>query len=182
MFQFVIASASEAIQRREETGFVALLPATTRNCEGNTNVLRGWVYRRGAEEKSCRLPPHGEEGRQGLARAWRAGLPGMGGRGRQGRKAHLVSAQRQAQAGRDGGVLLDHLQIAGAARPRQRLGDGGQTAYRHDGHKVPAVRRQAHDLWRVRESREGVKGLRPQRRARSARLRWRGRWRRSGPG
>src|SRR5260370_35618372 len=88
MFQFVIASASEAIQRREETGFVALLPATTRNCEGNTNVLCRWIYRGGAEEKPCGLPPDGEEGRQGLARAWRAGLPQMGGRGRQGRKAH----------------------------------------------------------------------------------------------
>src|SRR6266404_5138899 len=35
-------------------------------------------------------------------------------------------------------------------------GDGRQAAGRHDGHQVAAVRRQAHDLWRVRESREGV--------------------------
>src|SRR6478752_9471038 len=100
---------------------------------------------------------HGHEGRQGLARAWRAGLPRMGGRGRQGRKAHLVSAQRQAQAGRDGRVLLDHLQVARAARPRQRQGDGRQAAGRHDGHQIAAVRRQADDLWRVRKPREGVK-------------------------
>src|SRR5258708_29993814 len=63
-------------------------------------------------------------------------------------ESSLVPAQRQAQAGRDGGVLLDHLQIPRAARPRQRQGDGRQAAYRHDGHKVAAVRRQAHDLWR----------------------------------
>jgi len=44
-----------------------------------------------------------------------------------------------------------------AARPRQRQGDGRQAAGRHDGHEIVAVRRQADDLWRVREFREGVK-------------------------
>ena len=40
---------------------------------GNADVLCRWIYRRGPEEKPGRLPPHGEEGGQGLARAWRAG-------------------------------------------------------------------------------------------------------------
>src|SRR6266478_4834257 len=39
--------------------------------EWNADVLRRWIYRRGAQEEPCGLPPHGEEGRQGLARAWR---------------------------------------------------------------------------------------------------------------
>src|SRR3979409_2178690 len=81
----------------------------------------------------------------------------MGSRGRQGREAHLVPAQRQAQAWRDRGVLLDHLQVARATRPRQRQGDGRQAAGGHDGHEVAAGRRQADDLWRLRKPREGVK-------------------------
>src|SRR4030081_3438611 len=81
----------------------------------------------------------------------------MGSRGRQGREAHLVPAQRQAQARRNRGVLLDHLQVAGATRPRQRQSDGGQAAGGHDGHEVAAVRRQADDLWPLRKPRAGVK-------------------------
>src|SRR5260221_573843 len=65
--------------------------------------------------KSRSVPQHGEEGGQGLARAWRAGLPRMGGGGRQDRKAHLVPAQRQAQARRNCDILLDHLQVARTA-------------------------------------------------------------------
>src|SRR6267142_4684309 len=42
-------------------------------------------------------------------------------------------------------------------RPRQRQGDGRQAAGGHDGYQIAAVRRQADDLWRFRESREGVK-------------------------
>src|ERR1700687_5409070 len=125
--------------------------------ERNADVLRRWIYRRGPEEEPWGLPQHGEEGGQDLARAWRAGLPRMGGRGRQGRKAHLVPAQRQAQARRDRDLLLDHLQVARATRSRQRQGNGRQAAGRHDGHQVAAVRRQADDLWRLRKPREGVK-------------------------
>src|SRR5438105_5191078 len=129
----------------------------------STHALCRWIYRRGPEEKPGGLPPHGEEGGQGLARIWRAGLPRMDRRGRQGRKAHLVSAQRQAQAGRDRSVLLDHLQVARATRPRERQGDGRQAAGGHDGHQVAAVRRQADDLWRLRKPRRSVSLLTPRR-------------------
>src|ERR1700687_87461 len=128
--------------------------------ERKADVLRRWIYRRGPKEKPWGLPQHGEEGGQDLARAWRAGLPRMGGRGRQGRKAHLVPAQRQAQARRDRDLLLDHLQVARATRSRQRQGNGRQAAGRHNGREVAAVRRQADDLWRLRKPREGVKPLR----------------------
>src|SRR5712664_4300679 len=81
----------------------------------------------------------------------------MGRRRRPGREAHFVPAQRQAQARRDRDLFLDHLQIARATRSRQRQGDGRQAADRHDGYQLAAVRCQADDLWRFRESREGVK-------------------------
>src|SRR6202048_2383073 len=102
----------------------------TRNFEGNADVLRRWIYRRRAEEEPRGLSPPGKKVGQDLARAWRAGIPGMGGRERQGWKADLVPAQRQAQTRRDRGVLLDHLQIPRATRPRQRQGDGRQAADR----------------------------------------------------
>src|SRR4249919_2208539 len=79
----------------------------------------------------------------------------MGRRRRQGRQAHLVPAQRQAEAGRNGGVRLDHLQVARPARQDQRQGDGGPAAQRDDG-RAAAVRRQANDLWRLRESGESI--------------------------
>ena len=40
----------------------------------------------------------------------------------------VVPAQRQAQAERDGGLLLHRLQVARASRPRQRQGDEGPAA------------------------------------------------------
>src|SRR5437867_4181627 len=54
---------------------------------------------------------------------------------------------------------MDHLQVARAARQDQRQGDGRPTAQVADGSDGDAVRRQADDLWRVREPGEGV-GLR----------------------
>ena len=104
--------------------------------------------------------------RQGLARVWRAGLSRVGCRRRQGRQAHLVPARGEAEAERDRGVRLDHLQVARGTRQDQRQGDGGSAPGENDGPKNDAVRRQADDLWRVCESGEGVGSpLGPHRRA-----------------
>src|SRR5258708_37671253 len=86
--------------------FVALLLAMTGNNQRGMPMayVDGFIV---AVPKKNLAAYRRQEGRQGLARAWRAGLPRMGGRRRQGRQAHLVPAQRQAQGKRDGGVLLD---------------------------------------------------------------------------
>ena len=68
---------------------------------------------------------------EGLAGAWRAGVLRKRRRRRAVRQAHLVSAQREAQARRDGGVLLDHLQVARASRQGDGQGDEGP-AHRQD--------------------------------------------------
>ena len=87
-----------------------------------------------------------KQGGQGLARARRARIPRMRRRRRQSRQVDVVPAQRQAQARRDGGVLVHRLQVARASRPRHRQGDEGQAPREDDGPQGDAVRRQAHDL------------------------------------
>ena len=96
------------------------------------------------------------KGRQGLARARRAGLSRMRGGGRQGRQVDVVSAQREAEAGRNCGVFLDYLQVAQASRQGQHQGDEGPAPRRHDGSEGDAVRCQAYDLWRLRGVRQRV--------------------------
>ena len=64
-------------------------------------------------------------------------------------QAHIVPAERQAQARRDGGVLVDCVQVARTSRPRQHEGDEGSAPGKDDGSKGDAVRRQAHVLGRI---------------------------------
>src|SRR5882672_2874557 len=61
------AQAKQSKAAKKLGCLVALLPAATRNCEGNTDVLRGWVYRRGAEEEPRGLSQPGKKGGQDLA-------------------------------------------------------------------------------------------------------------------
>lgn len=56
--------------------------------------------------------------------------------------------ERQAQARRDRGVLVDRIQIASASRSCQRKGDGGPATSEDDGSEVDALRHQAHGLRR----------------------------------
>src|SRR5450631_2017867 len=60
--------------------------------------LRRWIHRARPEEEARRLSRDGEARREGVARAWRPRIPRVPRRGREGREAHLVSAQREAQA------------------------------------------------------------------------------------
>src|SRR5262245_6348397 len=77
-------------------------------------------------------------------------------RGRcEGWQADLVSAQREDEAERDRGVLLDHLQVARASRPGERQGNEGQ-ADRWNGPEGHAIRWQAHDLWGLQDNRRGL--------------------------
>jgi uncharacterized protein YbaA (DUF1428 family) len=97
-----------------------------------------------------------EEVRQGLARIRRAGLPRMGRRRRQGRQAHLVPAQRQAEAGETvvfawitykSRAQRDKINAKVMADPRLKSMMDRIAA---------AVRQQADDLWRVRQLGKGV--------------------------
>src|ERR1700687_2241865 len=83
---------------------------------------------------------------------WRPRIQGVDQRRREGREAHLLPAERQAQAGRNRGVLLHRVQVARASRSNQRQGHEGPAAGRHDGSEVDAFRRQAPDLRRIQET------------------------------
>src|SRR5262245_15348947 len=67
----------------------------------------------------------------------------------------VVSAERQVEAERDGGVRLHPLQVARPSRQGQRQGDEGQ-AVRGDGCEIDAFRRQTHDLRRLQGDGRGV--------------------------
>src|SRR6185295_9248108 len=104
------------------------MPPCSKAIEETSDALRRWICRAAAEEEPEGLPRHGEEGWQGVARARRASIPRMRRRRREGRKAHLVSAQREDEEQRNGGVLLHRLQVARRPRPRAGQGDEGQAA------------------------------------------------------
>src|ERR1700710_2351098 len=87
-----------------------------------------WICRPPPEEEPQGLPPHGAEVGQGLARSRRARVSGMRRRRCQNGKMDVVPAQRQAQARRDGGMVLHRVQVARASRPRQRQSHEGPAA------------------------------------------------------
>ena len=58
-------------------------------------------------------------------------------------------------------ILLDPLQIAQPARPRQCQGDEGSAPHQDDGRQDgDALRRQAHDLWRLQTGRVDLRSMR----------------------
>ena len=67
-------------------------------------------------------------------------------------QAHLVPAERQAQARRNRGLRVHRVQVARASRSGEQEGHEGPAAGRHDGSEVDAFRRQAPDLRRVQEA------------------------------
>src|SRR5438067_5648807 len=64
-------------------------------------------------------------------------------------QAHFVSARGEAEARRDGVVLLHRVPLARRARPRECEGDEGQAPGEDDGPEDSALRRQADVLGRV---------------------------------
>src|ERR1022692_798802 len=82
-------------------------------------------------------------------------------RRRQGRQTHLVPAERQAQEGRDGRLLVDRLQVARRSRSHQRQGHESPAARGHDGYEVDPFRRQAPDLRRIQEADLRLNGRTP---------------------
>jgi hypothetical protein len=96
------------------------------------------------------VPPHGADGGQGPAGARRAEYGQCLG-GDLDVKMGVPFPRGQVQAQRDRGFLMDRVQIARTSRPRQRQSDEGCAPGRDDGPQVDAVRRQAHDLWRLQD-------------------------------
>src|SRR5688572_18291623 len=88
-----------------------------------------------------------------MARIRRARLQGVRRGRRQEGKAHLVPAGGEAQARRDGVVLMDRVPQPQAPRQREQEGDEGQAHRRNDGPLEVSFRRQAHVLGRVQSHR-----------------------------
>src|SRR5262249_37936054 len=96
---------------------LTLMRATNSVTKEIFDVLCRWICRSGADQEARCVSPSGAEGRKSLARARRARGARMRRRRREGGQMDVVPAQRQAQARRDGRVLLYRLQVARAARP-----------------------------------------------------------------
>src|SRR5687768_14221719 len=95
-----------------------------------------------------------------MARIRRARLQGVRRGRRQEGKAHLVPAGGEAQARRDGVVLMDRVPQPQAPRQREQEGDEGQAHRRNDGPLEVSLRRQAHVLGRVQGHRRPGKIMR----------------------
>src|SRR6266496_903412 len=61
-------------------------------------------------------------------------------------------ARKAGKAWRDGGVLLDRVQVPRPSRQRERQGDEGPATREADGGGGDALRRQAHGLRRLQGS------------------------------
>src|SRR5262249_22493000 len=101
------------------------------------------------------LSSHRRQGRQGLARVWRAGIPRVRGRRSADPVGHAVPEAGEAEARRGRRDVLDRLQVARPPRQDPAQKQAGQ-APRRAGPEDHAIRCQAHVIWWVQTARGSV--------------------------
>src|SRR5262245_42072623 len=124
--------------------------------EGAHHEICGWICLTRSQKEPGRLSPHGADGWESLAGTRRARVYRGRRRRRETGQAHIVPAERQAEARRDGRLRLYRLQVPRTARPYQRQSDEGPEARENDGPEGVAFRRQAYVLGRVQGARRRV--------------------------
>ena len=107
---------------------VSLNRISSQRSKGSIHVIRRRICGAGAEEEPQEIHGHRQEGRPGLEGPRRARLLRGRRRRREARQMDVVPAEREAQEERDRDLLLYHLQVARAPRPRDEEGHERQAA------------------------------------------------------